>query len=43
MRDTTHYFEGRGIGTGSHLEPYRSIRCETGIVMAIIINCHGVE
>lgn len=43
MRDTTHHFEGRGIGTGSHLEPYRFIRCDDGIVMAIIFACHGVE
>jgi hypothetical protein len=43
MRDTTHYFEGRGKETGSHLEPYRCIQCTDGTVMAIIIACHGVE
>lgn len=43
MRETTHYFEGRGNGTGSHLEPYCFIRCDEGTVMAIIIACHGVE
>ena len=43
MRETTHYFEGRGNGTGSHLDPYCYIRCDEGTVMAIIFNCHGVE
>jgi hypothetical protein len=43
MRETNHYFGGRGKGIGKHQEPYCSIRCETGTVMAVIISCHGVE
>ena len=43
MRGTNHYFGGRGKGISKHQEPYRCIRCETGTVMEVIINCHGVE
>lgn len=43
MRQSTHYFEGRGQGTGSHLDPYCCIHCTGGTVMVILHNCHGVE
>lgn len=43
MRETTHYFQGRGQGTEEQLEPYRHVLCTDGTVMAIIYNCHGVE
>jgi len=43
MSKNSYHFKGRSVGTGCPVNSCKMIECESGTVMAITFECHGVQ